>query len=998
MAVPSRSSPGRPAPAGLLWLAAGLVVAMGGRAAAESPVPGVVSFRVPEDVSGWALDEGSGRLFAALIGGDSVVELDPASGARRARFTVARGPTELFIKGRRLVAACPSTASLDVVDIETNQVDGRVQLAGKGPYALFGSKADNPYVYAICNTGTAWWGGEVFQVDVRALTVRGRTRVQGWRESNPVHVAMSDDGRWIAPDARGVSSPSGADLMAVDEAKPSFLNVVHLHDTFGPIVAGPHNRGWALGASLFAEDLSGPVRTFRGSPVAIHPSLDLVASLTDADGRPLVPPYGPPAGKGPVRLEFQTLSAARTLGAVVLGPLGGEAPQPRPGVDSQSGRPVPEDPFLRFDAARGRLVCAWRQQAFVLDLAKLGIDAPPLLQLAVPSRVAVGVGETLRVPLALSTPALKGKAALKVESGPQGVEVQGDELVWTPAASAAGIHRVVVAARADGSSDSVTIEVRVGLGLVDLGILAQGMAVDSRSPRVVLWGPKPRENGPFSPRADSANPASLVVVDTERGSIVARRELIRDVRCLASVDGAIIYAPAEGTFLYRLDPDPAADPVRAFLDTPARDLAVVPGPRLAVIPQAGRPRFYDPKTLRPVTTDGAPGANATPSYDVTEWNSVLIAAMPGGLTRVGSRIFPPDGGGPLCLTGRLRLPPLFPDPSPTTMGYGQGPEIWGRRVDQQMLSEWRGNPLVRWNSALTTILMDDPVAVLARVETIDPSRGYRVVLEYRDLVQGNVLTTQVLDQGPTGGQPQMPFVSSGSPLFRAVRGKLALALDGRLYLATIPHEAVAQAPVPVHFDYPQAPLTITPGETAEVALRASGGKGRLTFEMFHDVPGVSVDRTAGTLRVSAADVWNARGTKGQYDGATIAGIIPGVRESYQELTGKPLDPDRFAFGLAVSVIARDEEGQEGRLELSMILVVPRQEATAPPPTASAVPAPAPVARPTVGESPAAATDERLRQIEDRLRRNEAVLDSILRKLEALERPAPDDRKPETPKR
>ena len=995
MAAPSRSSHIRIALALSLGLAAWPVRTATTAEADEPPGPGIASFRVEEDVSAWALDEGTGRLFAALAGGDAVVEVDPATGASPARFAVAKGPTELFIKGRRLVVACPSTSSLHVVDLRTNKVAGQVQLSGKGPYALFGSKAANPYVYAICNTGGAWWDGEVFQVDLDALAVRNRVPVQQWGQSHPVHVAMSDDGRRISPDARGASMPSGGDLMAVDEEKPSFLGVRHLHESFGPTVAGPHNRWWALGSSLFARDLTGPIRTFAGSPVAIHPTLDLVASLTDAAGKPLVPPSGRAQAKGPVGLAFQALSTARDLGRVALGPIGdGEPPQPGPGAGPQNGRPGPGDPFLRFDAARGRLVCAWRRQGYVLELERLGIDPRPLLQLDVPTQVAVEVGDTLRVPLTLANPALKGKATLGGDSGPEGARVVGDELIWAPGGDSVGIHRVVVTARADDSADSATIEVRVGLGLVDLEIAARGMAVDTRRPRVVLWGPRRPENGRIAPRMDVANPALLVVVDTEQGRVVARHELVREVRSLVSVDGAIIYAPADGTFLYRIDPDRAGEPVRVFLDAPARDLAVVPGPRLAAIPQAGRPRFYDPDTLRPSAADGAPGAAAASPTETSGWNPGLIAHLPGDLIRVGARVRARHGGAPRCLTGPLNLPPLLEGPSSSNTGLGQGPEVWGRRASQQTLTDWRGNQVTRWNAERATILTDLPAAVLSRVEDLDQGRGVRELLEYRDLVQGNLLAAQVLDEGPRGRQMQMVSSIGGGHLFGAVRGKMALVRNDRLHLAPIPREAIARAPVPVHIEYPRAPLAIALGQEVKLALKAGGGTGKLTFEMLRDVPGVGVDRSSGTLRISAADAWNARGTRGQLGGERM---MPGLREAYRELTGEPLDPGRLPLGLSVTVIARDEEGQQGRLELSMIVLVPRQEATTPPPT-SAGPAPAPVARAATGEPSTAAIPERLRQIDDRLRHTEAMLADILRKLDRLEPAAPGAGKSEAPKR
>jgi hypothetical protein len=315
---------------------------------------------------------------------DAVVELDPATGAHVRSFPVAKGPAGLFIKGRRLVAACPASASLDVVDLEANAVVGRVALSGRSPNTLFSSKADNPYVYAMCGKVDNLGDSEVDQVDLSALRVRRQWPAQGWRQSYPLHVAMSADGLRVVVDGRGMVTPSGASLMAVNEEKAEFIDLNYLHDSFGPIVAGPLGRWWVLGRALYTPDLASSLRTFVGSPVAFHPSLDLVASLTDAKGNPWFPDHGfAPLSGGPAKLAFQSLSDAAPRGAVDLGVLGDPTPtQPTVALAFAQGRPVPADPLLKFDAPRGRVVCAWKQQAFVVSLAAAEVAASPVVRLA----------------------------------------------------------------------------------------------------------------------------------------------------------------------------------------------------------------------------------------------------------------------------------------------------------------------------------------------------------------------------------------------------------------------------------------------------------------------------------------------------------------------------------------------------------------------------------------------------------------------------------------
>ncbi|MCP5114603.1 MAG: hypothetical protein GY953_27560, partial [bacterium] len=45
--------------------------------------------------------------------------------------------TELWLQGRRLVAACNGDASLVVIDLDKNEARRPIKLAGKGPFGLF---------------------------------------------------------------------------------------------------------------------------------------------------------------------------------------------------------------------------------------------------------------------------------------------------------------------------------------------------------------------------------------------------------------------------------------------------------------------------------------------------------------------------------------------------------------------------------------------------------------------------------------------------------------------------------------------------------------------------------------------------------------------------------------------------------------------------------------------------------------------------------------------
>jgi hypothetical protein len=115
-------------------------------------------------VAAWVLDEDSARIFAAGANVPTVEEYDPVTGKLLRQFEIGDKASRLLIKGKHLVAAIPSQSALYIVDLETNQVAGQIELDRNAPCDMCCSKVNNPYVY-VCSTARGTRRGSLLQVD-----------------------------------------------------------------------------------------------------------------------------------------------------------------------------------------------------------------------------------------------------------------------------------------------------------------------------------------------------------------------------------------------------------------------------------------------------------------------------------------------------------------------------------------------------------------------------------------------------------------------------------------------------------------------------------------------------------------------------------------------------------------------------------------------------------------------------------------------------------------
>jgi hypothetical protein len=900
-----------------------------------------------EPAADWLIDEPTGRVFAAIGTLSRVVEYDPTTGKPIREIPIPEAPRLLFAKGGKLAVATDGGPSVFVVDLKTNQVEGKVPLAGAAPTTLFGSKAANPYVYAICRAPNSSGGGDLYQVDLSARRVRKTSPISTWRQSSAAHAAMAPDGRTMVVDARASSSPSGATLMRVDEEKLEFADLVHLHESFPPMSVDPAGRFWTFGTALHnMQDLK-KVRQLRGvGELAIHPTYDLALAV-GGDAEPKRFWERLPISS----LLLQTFSTAETLAEVwvVEPPPALPAGQTKPKT-TRRPTPVPastvfaDDPALGFDLAHDRAFVGYRSTAWVVDLKTAGIKPKAALTLNVASAYDAAVGQPITVPLALTDPKLMAGTKLSLESAPKGATIAANQLTWTPGTDDVGDQKVVVRAERDGSSDTATFTLRVTRPSVELGGLVRDMVVDPAGGRALAL-----VNPPISPQQarnrfnDGRQPAELVLVDLKTLRVLARRSTDEPITAIGLTATAAFVVPQNVARIQKLKLTDLSDDGRTFTTGIVQRLELLPWGDLVVYGQQGVQR-YDGQTLSPAPW--APSNNGGVYYD--PYGQQQSISRTNGGTLVGPTVIDAKTNAVRMLTAAPGLPAVVSD---ARMSFGEqvgvlGP--WGRRVN--------GNQLVGPGNAVigqlgqnggmfpgASLILESVPAVATVVTTVDgrdpPVRTVRV--ELRDLTAGGPLDPLTLSRSAVAlNKGYNGFDQSPAKLFERA-SRLVVGADDRLYALDLPADKLKAVAAPLYFVQKLEPLSAPVKGVLTIQPEVAGGHGPRSFELPGSPDGTSIDPKTGAVSVDTAKVWQKhleqvgqqQGVYGggypmAYAATRPAGPVEQAQAAYKALTGKDAPADAYPLAVHLRAVAKDQENQRAELSGYVVLLGPAKDVTA----------------------------------------------------------------------
>ncbi|MEM7559103.1 MAG: hypothetical protein AAF394_08265, partial [Planctomycetota bacterium] len=333
------------------------------------------------------------------------------------------------------------------------------------------------------------------------------------------------------------------------------------------------------------------------------------------------------------------------------------------------------------------------------------------------------------------------------------------------------------------------------------------------------------------------------------------------------------------------------------------------------------------------------------------------------------------------------------------------PKAWGRRMTYNgALSNHRGSRIGQVsNVQVATISEDFPVGIL--VSQSNAGRVVQKTLRFVDLVDGTVRQSSMIQESKTG-QRYPSYNGTGRGLL--VDGKnIFIASGAEIQFAEIPDSLTKTLLAPPHFLEKQKLVLDTTKEN-KFTLAVGGKRDGLSFSLLSEYEGIQLDEKTGEVVVDTAALWQNLQSQAKktptssfprnttplqvFEPATNARL-------FKELTGKELPTDMLAATLPINANLRDSEGQEDAIQFQVVVIGAAKPITE---TIEKAKEEQKLAREKAQErsreralaqqkaremaqqkerNTTQGVEERLNEIEARLRRIEAALDSVLKKLD-----------------
>ena len=859
-----------------------------------------------EDTSSWALHE-SGRIFATVKSTNSVIEYD-LTGEERRKFDVEAEPTEMIVKGNRLIVACSKASCLSVIDLGSNQVTDKITLSGNGPYGLFCSKVDNGLVYGVTDTSG---NAEVFQANVNTLEVLNRVKTQQWKNKIPASIEMSADGKWVIADQRRTTSSRDAQLMSVDETECTFTDKERFH-MGGQVQAGPANQFWTIGSKLYPLTVPKSDKRFRGTPVAIHPNFDLAAAFTST------------------KLKISKFSDSKIYKSV--------------STKYTSGRRRVS--FSKTDVLVGFVdqhyaIAGASRYCYIVNLKEAGIPLRPFVMIDSPLAYTVKIGEQFDIPLGLSNPKLNSKATFELKQAPEGAKIVNNRIVWKTSLQHLGPHSVTVTASVDGSVSEAVFDLNVTGDKLTLNFNVASMDVDRDGKYAIAWGPKilTDENRIQDHIHNSRGPVEVALIDLENQKVVAQKAFSTGVKSAIFQKPYVFLLPMTGSVISRLDATTLEQDKRLYLKHDGNLLVPYVENQIAVfLNDHHGAELVDMKSMKFTTPTASTGSQQARSNQQFRFglphdrrSNPLVEVAP-GVIDIHTRMLHMADGTLVRLNTNPGFQALvsaqlpFNNSAHSRFGSGYTPKMFGRLVAIGKILNSSFGEIASFKNTKLYPALHDPVAFGVRIELEQPQArgGKSVVKHYLDtvsLVDGKVLHSRLFDAVGSRSRHLPNVYNNIGKKFFAGKDKVVYAKENDLFVLPIDRATVDAAPQPLYFPITRIPILSTDKPQA-VSFKAKGGQGKLDYQLTTEYEGIDVDST-GTVNIDTPLLWKNYLSGKKTSSSRMRGIHDRNATGtslYSEYTEQPLPEGKTPFVVPIGLAVVDSEGQEDRFSAYAIVL------------------------------------------------------------------------------
>jgi hypothetical protein len=541
--------------------------------------------------------------------------------------------------------------------------------------------------------------------------------------------------------------------------------------------------------------------------------------------------------------------------------------------------------------------------------------------------------------------------------------------------------------------DSFELIVEVTLPNVELGFFGRAMELSQDGRYLVVWGPAPGQEGrhPAHTGADD-----VAVVDIRERKIIARKSLPHGIRC-ATIDQNHVYISSNSGNLFHRLSHSLEESQRMFTQTAPLQLIRVGNDRLIAVSE--QPQIFDIVLMKPVSNEEIGGHQGQQS----------IRALNRGQVQIGNRVINQQSGQTVRTIGFANLPFIVTaqiQGNHFAIDHSSQVTAWGRRLAGNSLVTTAGSNIVSWPGHRFGTLSDRWPILVSTSKSQQPATT-TTVLEIADLIDGTVAHTSTIDVCPTtNNSPHLDYNTQNRLI---VHEEQIVYLDRqRILLATIPIKTAEALPVPVHFS-PAKIEIIDAEKPALIKPAVVGNTKEITFNLMSEFEGLKIDSGTGELTIDTPLLWAQYVKQFSHPSRMFDQMVRhgGTNESpldssqnakqYKLLSGKDLPAGRIAVQIPVSLSLQCDDGQRDTTQFGVIVVGPRQPIEAALAAKNAeqekLQAAARESQQKMAEEqaklratqsnapPATGVTERLEALETRLRRLEAAIDSILKRLD-----------------
>ena len=828
---------------------------------------------IGEEVSAWAIDEDTGRVFAALLTEGVVAEYD-REGKEVRRIQVGLRPRTLFVKQSKLLVGCEGSVDVHIVDLKSNKVSGEIALNGLVPVALFGSKIENNFAYCLVQNKS---GSVCVQLDLSES--RLKNQLPRMSPNFIGHACMSSDGRWIACDEKyGYWEMAPANVFEFNEERCIFAKTVKDLNKKGQMSPGPRGRFLTLGKQLFHQDFKPAGREFAGSPVAIHPTVDLAASLESKN------------------LILQRFSGGERIDKVELPLL-----DPEKDFSLQQSDDAFE-PCVQFDLKNAAVFVGTRRHAYWIDLRKYAKVLKRHYVLHLPLFHEVAIDHELRIPILVNNKKIGEELQVRVSPQPEGSSIKDGDFVWRPNPNNVGetTVRFELENKEKKTIDVVDVLIHVHLPQIDFGFEAGAIASSTDGAFLVISGKRSDDSGKGSKRESG----ELAVVDVKEWKVIGRREFEGPLACRAVDEKHVYYALSRANQLMRsghsfLDPEQTLN-----LDALPRKIFSLGPNKLVVFDSNAVVIGTDPFEV--ISQVGSQRAGlAFDSQIVSKNNTVLF----GGSVR------------DLQTGNAIRIIRTIPE----VPGYSTNWSTldtskaggWGREFQNRKIVDKKNKVAFDWenNDIRSSISPNWPICVSLLRETT--MGKLHVVLEARSILDGESICRTEIYRARSS-------VRWVEPKMLALSGLDVLILrDDMLIKSTIPDSKLLELQSPVFFKEQQR-FEIPVGQLEQVPINVGGKIEGVTFSVACDSPTVSIGAKDGMVSIDTQKCWDAyreKEAKGFFGQIERTNTDHGRNaKAFKWLTGHELPENKFAISVPVQLSLTDSQGFQDTMDSVFLLI------------------------------------------------------------------------------